>query len=212
LPTITLPNSQITDGVVSLRAWTSEDVAWIVEACQDPEIPRWTFVPSPYTEQDGRAFIAGAAKELAAGQTAKLAVVDARTGERLGATGLVVIDWERRAADVGYWVAASARRRGVATRALVLVAHWAFGVLGLERLELRPHRHNVASRAVARRAGFTPDARPVIVRAECDTLPDTLFYAQRRDHWARLRASSSYDDGAPAAVSREQLSLPGAQT
>lgn len=189
LPAITLPDAPISDGVVSLRAWTPEDVRWIVEACQDPEIPRWTFVPNPYTEHDGRAFVAASAKELACGQTAKLAVIDARNGERLGSSGLVVIDWDRKAADVGYWVAAGARRRGVASRALVLVTRWAFEVLGLERLELRPRRPNLASRAVARRAGFTRDARPVISRPECDTLPDTLLYALRSSA-ARRHAQS----------------------
>jgi RimJ/RimL family protein N-acetyltransferase len=104
-----------------------------------------------------------------------LAVVDALSGERLGTSGLVVIDWDRRAADVGYWVAAGARGRGVASRALVLLTRWAFDVLSLERLEQRPRPQNVASRAVARRAGFKPNARPVISRPECDTLPDTLF-------------------------------------
>jgi RimJ/RimL family protein N-acetyltransferase len=82
----------------------------------------------------------------------------------------VVIDWDRKATDVGYWVAAGARGRGVAGRALVLVTRLAFDVLGLERLEVRPHRENVASRAVALRTGFTPDARPVIARPECDTV------------------------------------------
>ena len=170
----------MTDGVVSLRAWTRDDVPWIVEACQDPEIPRWTFVPIPYTVRDGLAFVAAAAEEFASGQTAKLAVIDARNGEQLGSSGLVVIDWDRRAADAGYWVAAGARRRGVASRALVLIARWAFDVLDLDRVELRPRRGNVASCAVERRAGFTPDARPVISRPECDTLPDTMVYALRR--------------------------------
>jgi len=176
-----LPDPPISDDFLSLRAWTPEDIGWIVEACQDPEIPRWTFVPSPYTEQDGRAFVAAAAEELASGQTAKLAVVDVCGGERLGTSGLVAIDWDCRTADVGYWVAAGARGRGVASRALVLVTRWAFEVLGLERLELRPRRDNMASRAVAVRAGFTPDAKPMISRPECDTLPDMLFYALGRD-------------------------------
>ena len=32
----------------------------LVEACNDPEIPRWIpVIPSPYTEEDARAFIGG---------------------------------------------------------------------------------------------------------------------------------------------------------
>ncbi len=191
MPSITLPDPPISDGVVSLRAWSHDDVSWIAEACQDQEIPRWTFVPSPYTEHDARGFVAAAAQALASGQCAELAVVDAHGGERLGATGLVVIDWDRNAGDVGYWVAAGARGRGVASRALVLLTRWAFDALGLERLELRPHRDNAISRAVARRAGFTPNATRVIARPECDALPDMLLYARRREDSMNLPATSS---------------------
>lgn len=175
-----LPDPAISDGVVGLRAWAPDDVPWIVEACQDPEIPRWTLVPSPYTEHDGQAFVAAAATALESGEAAHLAIVDARTGDRLGAIGLNVIVWDRKAADVGYWVASYARGRGVAGRALVLITQWGFEVLGLERLELRPHRQNLASRAVARRAGFAPDATPVVARPECDTA-EMLLCAQHRE-------------------------------
>lgn len=122
----------------------------MVEACQDPEIPRWTFVPSPYTEQDGRAHVAAAAERLASGRTAELAVVDARTDERLGASGLVVIDWDRKAADVGYWVAAGARGRGVAGRAVEIRGVQA--KLGC--------RGNRVPPAVVRRQPNVPEAEP----------------------------------------------------
>jgi RimJ/RimL family protein N-acetyltransferase len=68
---------------------------------------------------------------------------------------------------------------------------WHFDVFGLERLELCPHRQNADSRAVARRAGFTPDATPVIARPECDTVPDMLLYALRSEDWARVHPTPS---------------------
>ncbi len=103
----------------------------------------------------------------------------AEHGELLGATGLNVIDWERRAADVGYWVAAPARGRGVATRAVRLVATWAFTVLGLEHLDLRPHRDNIVSQAVARGAGFELAIEAVTRREECDG-PEMLVFGLHR--------------------------------
>jgi RimJ/RimL family protein N-acetyltransferase len=51
---------------------------------------------------------------------------------------------------IGYWVAAAARGRGVATRALRLVCEWR-----QERpLRLVTHPRNVASQRVAEKAGF----------------------------------------------------------
>jgi hypothetical protein len=47
----------------------------ITVACQDPEIPRWTQVPSPYTEQDAVTFLRAAPEASA--------IVDAGTGQGL---------------------------------------------------------------------------------------------------------------------------------
>src|SRR3954466_5430595 len=47
----------LSDGVITLRRAAEADVPALVAACQDPEIPRWTAVPSPYTEADARAFL-----------------------------------------------------------------------------------------------------------------------------------------------------------
>ncbi|WP_392466693.1 hypothetical protein ACF3NS_13715 [Arsenicicoccus cauae] len=40
--------TELTDGVVLLRAHTEGDVPAIVEQCTDPESLRWTTVPRPY--------------------------------------------------------------------------------------------------------------------------------------------------------------------
>jgi RimJ/RimL family protein N-acetyltransferase len=176
VPALPLPDPPLSDGVIALRPWTAADVPALVEACQDPEIPRWTLVPSPYTEDSARAWLQRVADGLAAGVRATLAIVDAGDGAvPLGAVGLQAIDWEQRAADVGYWLAAPARGRGLATRAVELIAGWAFGGLGLERLELRANEENDASRAVAARAGFVPVEAPLVHRPECDHMPDVFF-------------------------------------
>ena len=57
--------------------------------------------------------------------------------------------------ELGYWTAADARGRGVATRAVALVRDWAHTALGLTTIEILPHRDNGASQRVAERAGFT---------------------------------------------------------
>jgi RimJ/RimL family protein N-acetyltransferase len=63
-------------------------------------------------------------------------------------------DRERGYAELGYWTAAPARRRGATARAVMLVRDWAAGELGLTELEILAHRDNVPSQRVAERAGF----------------------------------------------------------
>ena len=180
MPALALPDPPLSDGVAALRPWTAADVPALVEACQDPEISRRTLVPTPYTEADARGYLQRVAAGWQDGARASFAVVDAADhGAPLGAAGLEAIDWDQLAADVGYWLAAPARGRGFATRAVELLAGWAFGTLGLERLELRTIHDNVASHAVARRAGFAPSDGPLVRRPECDHMPDIFFVRLR---------------------------------
>ena len=64
------------------------------------------------------------------------------------------IDRERGYGEIGYWVAADARGRGIATRATRLLADWARDELGLTRIEILPHKDNAPSRRVAEKLGF----------------------------------------------------------
>ena len=54
-------------------------------------------------------------------------------------------------------MAAGARGRGVAARALALFSSWSFQAVGLQELWLRTHRENVASQRAAVRAGYRRD-------------------------------------------------------
>jgi RimJ/RimL family protein N-acetyltransferase len=138
----------LTDGIVTLRPRRPDDADAITVACQDPEIPRWTLVPSPYTREHAVDWLAREDP-----RAATLLAVDAE-GNLLGSFSVMEIDLKAGYGEIGYWVAAEARRRGVATRAVVLLRDWASGELGLRDLEILTHPDNLGSRRVAERAGF----------------------------------------------------------
>jgi RimJ/RimL family protein N-acetyltransferase len=144
---------RLTDGVIGLRALEERDVPAIVAACADPEIPRWTRVPRPYTREDAHAYLAIASADAAVGFGVALAVTDAADAF-IGTIGLMEVDRERGSGELGYWTAASARGRGVTVRAIILVRDWAVAELGLTTLDILPHEDNLPSRIVAERAGF----------------------------------------------------------
>ena len=154
MPALPLPDPPLTDGDIRLRPWERRDVPAVTAACQDPEIPRWTVVPHNYTERHARDFIGGTAADLAAGRELALAIVDP-DDRVLGALGLSNFDWSDLKAEIGYWVVAEARRRGIGARATRLLALWAITTLGLERVELLANPENEASQRLAGRAGFT---------------------------------------------------------
>jgi RimJ/RimL family protein N-acetyltransferase len=138
---------RLEDGDVALRPITEDDLPAVVAACQDPEIPRWTRVPSPYTEEDARDFLSRASDVSA--------VVDASSEEFLGTIGWW---WVADNVQLGYWVKSEARGRGVATRALTLLSRWAFAELGAARVQLLTEPENRASERVAEKAGFRREA------------------------------------------------------
>jgi RimJ/RimL family protein N-acetyltransferase len=156
---IALPAEALVDGATALRPWRDTDVAGLVAACQDPEIPRWTRVPSPYGESDARAYLLQRYDAINAGASAPFAIVDAGDlGRLLGSIALMRFSWPNARAEVGYWLAREARGRGHATRAVKLLCAWGFRELGLERIELLAATRNAASQHVAERAGFTREA------------------------------------------------------
>jgi RimJ/RimL family protein N-acetyltransferase len=144
------------DDVVALRPPVPGDADAVAAAVQDPDIPRFTMVPSPYTTADAVAWIARTAVDWRIGRTASFVIVDAGTGGLLGSVGLQDLDERVGRAVAGYWVDAAARGRGVATRALRLVADWALDPagLGLRRVDLQVFTDNPRSGRVAERAGF----------------------------------------------------------
>jgi RimJ/RimL family protein N-acetyltransferase len=125
----------------------------VLRACQDPEIQRWTSLPSPYLPEHAEHFVTTHTRQAWADRTsAPLGVFDPATGELLGANGL--IHRGGLTGEIGYWVAPWARGRGVATRATHAVAAWALSALGLTRLAWRAEVGNHASRLIAERLGF----------------------------------------------------------
>ncbi|MBM3670880.1 MAG: GNAT family N-acetyltransferase [Actinobacteria bacterium] len=143
------------DDEIVLRLPTTDHVDAITAACQDPDIPRFTRVPSPYTRDDAVAFVERSRDQWRDGVVAANFVIeDLITGVLRGACGLHLRDTPE-VAEVGYWIAAPARRRGVATRATRLASRWALATFPLVRLELITHPDNVGSQRVAESAGFT---------------------------------------------------------
>jgi RimJ/RimL family protein N-acetyltransferase len=127
----------------------------LVACCADPEIPRWTLMPEPYTRADGEAFLGHVGEEWRSGTGAPFCITPADEPDTVaGATGVFARDG-RALGGIGYWICGSYRRRGYATRAVRLLARWAFEEAGFEQLVADVIIGNDASMRVLESAGFT---------------------------------------------------------
>jgi RimJ/RimL family protein N-acetyltransferase len=153
----------LTGDGIQLREWRSEDLDDLVAMLDEPDIARWTPMPSPFDVDAGIAYLKRAHQGRATGQRIQLAItVDG--GKPLGEVLLFGVDAGLKEAELGYLVGAAHRRRGLASGALSLLAGYAHSKLGLSRLLLRIDPGNSASTAVARRCGFRLTGEPPILQ------------------------------------------------
>jgi RimJ/RimL family protein N-acetyltransferase len=128
------------------------DVDAIYDACQDPDIQRYTTVPSPYGRQDAVGFVAKVAGWWDEVTETTWAV--RRDGTLAGMVGLHRLG--NGGGELGYWMAPAFRGQGLLTEASRAVIDWGFsaGGLGLERIEWRAVVGNIGSARAARTLGF----------------------------------------------------------
>jgi RimJ/RimL family protein N-acetyltransferase len=176
-PPIRFPVEGLSDGVVLLRLPAEADVPALLEACQDPAVRRYTTVPSPYRPEHAREFMRMSEGGAAGGLEIHLVTVDAESGQVLGTIGTRRHASDAGCWDIGYLLAPAARGRGAATRAVRLMARFAFDSLGAERIEIIVEPGNQASLRVAERAGFTREGVLRRYRPVRDVRRDMVMYS-----------------------------------
>ena len=152
---IPLDGFPLRDDVVLLRKLALEDAGAIAQACPDPEITRWTFMPAGLTVPQAKDWIERAEDTYLRARAIRFAIVDVASTQFAGQIGIGHLDWEQQVGEIFYWLAADARGRGLAVRATKLLAAWAFDVLQLARIEITVDPENEPSQRVAAAAGFT---------------------------------------------------------
>ena len=153
---LSYPDPDLIDDRVRLRRWRYSDLACVEAAASDPQIPTGTTVPSPYTEDEGRAFIERQWSRNDDGGALALAVAVRDTDEAIGQVylGLSGIRGECR---LGYWLVPEMRRRGFGSHAIALAADWLLHSSEVYRLVAEVHPENTASRRLLEKCGFTEE-------------------------------------------------------
>ncbi|MFD9720396.1 GNAT family N-acetyltransferase [Streptomyces sp. NPDC059076] len=156
-----------------LRTFTAADTEAVHQACQDPEIQRWTTVPSPYAREHAAEFTEQLVPEGWANGTMCTFAVLPRAGGPLMASIAVTLRTYSGTWEIGFWTAKEYRGRGIMAESVAALAHWTFTRLGATRLEWRAEVGNTGSRAVAEKAGFTVEGTLRAALMNKDTLRDT---------------------------------------
>jgi RimJ/RimL family protein N-acetyltransferase len=176
-----------------LRALEPGDGDTLYAACQDPEISRWTSVPSPYLRHHADHFIdvvcADGWRDDALYNFGVFTRDDGALVSSMGLLRLQHLAAPQRQAELGYWTAKHQRGKGYTVEAARAVCAWAFDALGVERLEWYAESGNEASRAVALSLGFVMEGT---VRSR------VVHEGVRRDAWSGSLLPSDWGRPSPA--------------
>ena len=162
---------------------TDEDTGRVHALCQDPEIPRWTTIPSPYSLSDAEAFVndyvAVGWNRLDQGTfTAEPQSPELVWGVRVeegpptaglwGVVGLKPLgDGE---VEIGWWLGKDARGHGIMRAAVARVVEAAFspgGSIQADAVRWFALIGNHGSATIAQRTGFTYTGTAIKQDQEC---------------------------------------------
>ena len=161
-----------------LRPLLPEDAPSLAQMADDITVWRnlRDMFPHPYTLEHAERFI-----EHASGQSPTCHRAIVIEGHAVGTIGLKLgTDVERVSAEVGYWLGAPYRGRGVMTDVIQAFTDEAFEIFSLSRIFALPFAHNVASCRALEKAGYVLEG---VLRRSC--IKEGLIIDQRQ--YARIR-------------------------
>lgn len=170
---------------INIRCYRPEDADSFFNAARESSAEVFPWLPwcqADYSREAAAAWTASRKELFELGTEFEFAIVDA-TDRFLGGCGLNQISTANRLANLGYWVRSSVSGRGVATRAVQLLANFAFSETTLERLEIVCAVGNVASQRVAEKAGAQREGVLLGRLFLHDRPQDAVMFAILRSAW-----------------------------
>ncbi|MEV7804809.1 GNAT family N-acetyltransferase [Microbispora sp. NPDC088329] len=148
------PGGSLTDGVVRLTPLTTADAADYFALASVPDVMDSHVPPAEPSYAEIEVVCRYAGHRWLTGQRADIAIRDARTGAFAGDIQLTGVVPPLGQAMLGYSLHPAHRGRGMVTRAVNLLAEWAFTHTPLRRIVAGTTPGNTSSQRVLERAGF----------------------------------------------------------
>jgi ribosomal-protein-serine acetyltransferase len=147
------PSELLSHGQVSLRRWRREDAAALLAAVMESQqhLRPWMPWADHYDEESAAEYLHDCEAQWASGNAFAYAII---VGDQIvGSVGL-----HRRVGDggleIGYWVHSEWTGRGIATDAVAALTDAAFGLPGIDRVEIYHDAANVASGRIPAKLGY----------------------------------------------------------
>ena len=152
------PNELIEHAPVTLRRFRAEDVDALFQAVTESldELRPWMPWAADYSRASAGEYLAGSVKDWDEGTAYNYAIM---TGDALAGSIGLMTRCGPGGLEIGYWVRSAYTGRGLATAATAAVVGQAFGLPGVDWVEIVHDELNVASGQIPRKLGFTEAGR-----------------------------------------------------
>jgi RimJ/RimL family protein N-acetyltransferase len=155
----------IQHGQYTLRPLSEADIDAIYQSCQDPLIPQFTTVPTPYSIELAQSFVRTRAPQLFEEHKAIQWILTVSKdvskdafkidGETfIGPFSIHGIEEHNHIGEIGYWLNKDVRGHGFGSIGSRMVTNYAFETLGLRRLAGIVDNDNEASKKLLLSAGY----------------------------------------------------------
>ncbi|HEY4788549.1 MAG TPA: GNAT family protein [Bacteroidales bacterium] len=116
---------------------------------------KWlTFVDSTRNLKDTEDYISYIEKS-SANPNSEVVIAILIKDNLMGIMGIKKVDWANRIAEIGYWLGEEYQGRGIITKSCRAILDYAFGQMGVNRVEIKCGVGNERSCHVPQRLGFT---------------------------------------------------------
>jgi ribosomal-protein-serine acetyltransferase len=178
------PGDLVVDGELKLvprRPDDAREVYALIDAHRTALTEWLTWIDATFSVEDVRRYARFAQAQFEQSSGFDYSVCE--NGAIAGGIGLYHLDWTSRMAHIGYWLAPTARGRGLITRATRALTTWAFTEHNLHRIEIRCVVENAKSRAVAERLGYSLEGYLNGAYLLHGRFRNLALYAMQRDEW-----------------------------
>jgi RimJ/RimL family protein N-acetyltransferase len=188
----------IQHGQFTLRPLCEDDIDAIYQSCQDPLIPRFTTVPSPYSIELAQSFVRERARQLFEEHKAIQWILTVSKdvsqdafkidGETfIGPFSIHAIEENNHIGEIGYWLNKDVRGHGFGSIGCQMLTNYAFETLGFRRLAGIVDNDNEASKKLLLGAGYAHEGlmKSRVTRADGRQIDMDLF-AAISDTWVSL--------------------------
>lgn len=101
----------------------------------------------------------------------------------IGSIGLVKIDKVHHCAEVGYWLSKEFQGQGIMSQSCRTLVDYAFGHLGLNRIEIKVAAENLKSQAIPLNVGFIKEATLREALFLYDNYYDLILWSMLKTDW-----------------------------